>query len=1046
MNKIITDIHLSLKHICSFLLVFALTVIPVVSFAQNQRASKVTVTGTVLDQNDQPVIGATVMVKDNIALGGAVTDDKGRFSISVPGGSILQVTCIGYKSVEREVNRAFDWTVGLVEDSELLDDVVVVGYGTQKKESVVGSISQVGTEELVRSGTTNITNALSGKLAGVLTYQNSGQPGKNDATILIRGLSSWNGSSPLVMVDGVERDFRELDPNEVKTISVLKDASATAVFGAKGANGVILVTSKTGMKGRPKMNLSVDYGIENPTHLPETVDAPTTLNILNVALKNDQSFGTVYSQDLIAKYASGEDPIRYPNNNWYDLLMKDFSNNMNANYSVTGGGDVVRYYVAVGYTTESSIFNQLNESEYTKFKYNRINYRSNLDFSVTKTTELSLKIGGSTEIIQQPGGASDVFNQMYTSSICMFPAYFPASYMEKLPDWDYPGLAEDRLAQNSGAYSGNPYTSLASGSFSQNTTNKLNTDLHLKQDLGFLTEGLSAKGIVSFTSVFTRASLQATKTYPTYRIEWDFVDSGTDNPWVSSNATNDVYVETPYSITQNNAPTGTAVIFYWEASLNYARKFGKHNVTGLALMNQRQYISEASFPRRSQAYASRFTYDYASKYLVEVNMGYTGSEQFAPANRFGFFPAVAAGYVVSKENFWKGLSPWWNKFKIRYSDGLVGSDSASSTWLYYSSFTKSGGLITEDKAANQTARWETARKRDLGIEFGWLDDMFTLNVDFYDENRKDMLVTPIDIPLSGITSKDVNIGKMKKHGFDIEAKFRKTTKSGFYYEVGANFGINENRIIKYADAVATPDYQKLTGKAFNATSKGMNIIDSGYFTSVDDIHSYPNVLGSPSKIYTGSYKLLDYDLNGSITSTDMHAIEGNAYPPAVGSINLAFGYKSFNFGMMFYGTGGKYINFNRGHWKEFIKQDIVVHTAQLDYWTPTNHDAGSPSPSYDDKQYSTLGGSANNTYDMMIEGQSWRKSDYYSLKEAYLSYSFDSKKIRQLLGVSGLTVTLTGNNLFTVTELIEGNPQRLTLTNGYYPIMRTVKLGVKLNF
>lgn len=1046
MNKIIKDINSSLKHFGGLLLVLALTLVPVLSSAQNQDSAKVTVTGTVLDQDGQPIIGATVMVKDNISLGGAVTDAKGQFSITVPEGSLLQVTCMGYKDVERVAGRSFDWTVELTEDSQMLEDVVVVGYGTQKKESVVGSISQVGTEDLVNSGTTNITNALTGKLAGVLTFQTSGQPGKNDASIFIRGLSSWNGSSPLVLVDGVERNFKELDPNEVKTISVLKDASATAVFGAKGANGVILVTSKTGSKGRAKMNLSVDYGIENPTHLPQVVDAARTLDMLDVAYKNEQSFGAIYGPELISKYASGVNPIRYPDVNWYDLLLKDFSSNLSANYSVTGGGDVVRYYVAASYTSEGSTFNQLNDSEYTKFKYNRINYRANLDFSITKTTDLALKIGGSTEITQAPGNASSVFTNMYAASPCMFPAYFPASFMEELPDWNYPGLAEDRMAATIGSYAGNPYNALSAGSFDQDTKNKLNTDIQLNQKLDFITKGLSAKGIASFTSYFTRTSMKASKSYPTYRIEWDLADYQDANPWISSVSSNNVYVETPYSIYQDNTPTASTVIFYWEASLNYARTFGKHSVTALALMNQRQHISEANFPRRSQAYASRFTYDFASKYLLEVNMGYTGSEQFAPVNRFGFFPAAAAGYVVSNEKFWRSLKPWWSKFKLRYSDGLVGSDSASNTWLYYSSFTKSGGLITEDKAANPTARWETARKRDLGIEFGWMDDALTLNVDFYDENRKDMLVTPVDSPLAGITSKDVNIGRMKKHGLDIEAMYRKTTKRGFYYEVGANLGINENRILQYADPVAKPEYQKLTGKAYNSTANGMNMIDTGYFTSVDDIHSYPNVMGGTSSVYPGMYKLLDYDLNGSITSTDMHAIAGNAYAPAVGSISLGFGYKGFNLGMMFYGTAGKYINFNRGYWKEFIKQDIVVHTAQLDYWTPINQDASHPAPSYDDKHISVLGGSANNTFNMMIEGQSWRKSDYYSLKEAYLSYRFDGKKLQKTLGVSGLTITLTGNNLFTLTDLIEGDPQRTSLTNGFYPIMRTVKLGVKLNF
>lgn len=1014
---------------------------------QPGQASVITITGTVIDIDANAVIGATVMVKDNASLGGTITDNNGKYSITVPKGSTLRVTCIGYVDMEKTFSQSGKWNVTLEESSEILDDVVVVGYGTQKKESVVGSISQVGSEDLVNSGTTNITGAIAGKLAGVLTFQTSGQPGANsNSTILVRGLSSWNGSSPLVMVDGVERSFNELDPNEVKTISVLKDASATAVFGAKGANGVILVTTKTGTKGPAKMSLKAEYGLENPTCLPKFVDSATTLEMLDVAYKNERNFGALYGSELIGKYRSGENPYRYPNNDWYSLLLKNLASNFNANYSVSGGTDVVKYYVSVGYSTEGSTFNQVNDSRYTRFKYDKINYRSNLDFNVTKSTTLSFKLGGSTEITQAPASASDIYKSMYAASPCMFPAYYPAEVLDMVPDLDYPGVYEDRLAQKTGSYADNPYTLISSGSFSQTTRNKINTDIQLSQKLDFITKGLSAKGIASFTSVFARNSLKATKTYPTYRIDWNAYELGDDNPWISSVNSNNVYVETPYKIFQDNNLSGSSVIFYWEASLNYARTFGKHNLTAMVLMNQRQYISGSSFPRRSEAFVSRFTYDYAGKYLFEVNMGYTGSEQFAPGNRFGFFPSAAVGYVLSKERFWDGLRPWWNKFKIRYSDGIVGSDSASSTWLYFSSFARSNGAIVEEKAANKTAKWETARKRDLGIDFGWLKDAITLSVDLFDERRSDMLVTPVDLPLSGITSKDQNIGKMKKHGIDIEARYRKDTKSGYHYEVGFNLGLNENRIEKYADPVATPDYQKLTGKPYKSTATGMNMVDGGYFTSVDDLHAYPNVMGSVTGVYPGVYKLLDYDLNGRITTTDLHAIAGNAYPPAVGSLNFGFGYKGFYCGLMLYGTMGKYIDYNRGYWKEFIKQDLTVHTAQLDYWTPTNQNASHPALSYDDKAYSMLGGSANTSFDMSLEGQSWRKSDYYQLKEAYISYTFNGKKMKKALGVSGLTVTLTGNNLLTLTELLEGDPQRTTLTNGYYPIMRVVKLGVKMNF
>ena len=1021
--------------------------------------NKIQVKGNVADIDGKPIPGATIMVKGNTSYGGAISDDQGNFTFSFPAGETLQVVCMGYVTVESRFSRNSDWMVTMDEDAQMLDDVVVVGYGVQKKESVVGSISQVGAEALVNSGTTNITNAIAGKLAGVLTFQSSGTPGASDAEIFVRGVSSWNGSTPLIMVDGVERSFSELDPNEVETISVLKDASATAVFGAKGANGVILVTTKTGQKGKPKMNLTVNYGLESPQELAAIIDAGTTAEMMNVAYMNDASFGSVMSKEVVEAYRSGSDPIRYPNNNWYNLLLKDFSNSLNVNYNLRGGTDRVKYYVSVGYTNEGSLVKRLSEWKNATFNYQKINYRSNIDFDVTKSTKLSLKIGGSTGISTRPGTNSDggvsvgsLFTYMYMASPMMFPAYYPASVMEQIPDWNYPGVAEDRLAQQGMSYIQNPYSVMATGDFLQTTTNKLNTDLHLTQNLDFITKGLSLKGMASLTSSFARYSQEGSQSRPSYRIDWEKYDQGVENPWASTESANDVYVQPPYAVTINNYPRSTSIVFYWEASLNYNRTFKKkHNVTGLLLANQRQQISGASFPHRSQAFVFRGTYDYASKYLFEINMGYTGSEQFSSKNRYGFFPSVAAGYVISKEKFWKKAMPWWSKMKVRYSDGTVGSDNASANWLYYSTYSKETntglGLIIEDKAANETARWETARKQDLGIEMGFFKDQLSFNVDLFQETRTDMLLTPVESPLLGITSKDVNAGSMKKHGIDIEGKWRTTTSRGFYYEVGFMLGLNENRITGYDEPVNTPSYQKWEGTPYKAARTGLEQIDGGYFTSVDDLHGYPNSLGSVDNAYLGIYKLLDYNADGKITNTDLHAIEGIAYPPVVGSINLGLGYKGFSFNMLFYGTAGKYIEFNRSYWKEFIKQDWTVHTAQLDYWTPTNRNASHAALSFDDKLYSMLGGSANSEgYDLKLLNHSWRKSDYLSLKEVYLSYKFDGKKLEDVLGVKGLSLTLTGNNLFMFSDLIEGNPQRTEMRAGYYPIMRSVKLGVKLDF
>lgn len=1019
----------------------------------NAQSGHLTVTGTIVDESGLPVVGAAVMVKGQPSMGGAVTDEKGSFSIRIPDGSVLIVSCIGYVSREKKIEKDLDWFVTLEEDSQIIEDAVVVGYGVQKKESVVGAISQVSSDAIVNSGTTNITNSLAGKLSGVQTFQTSGQPGSNDARIFIRGLSSWNGSSPLVMVDGIERSFNDLDPNEVKTISVLKDASATAVFGAKGANGVILVTTKTGSKGAPKMKLSVEYGASTPTFLPKHVASADIMEMANVAFKNEQSFGSLYSDSIISAYRNRTNSLRYPDTDWYDLMLKNFASSVNANFQITGGTDKVKYFVSAGYTHEGSIVKQQHFSDDTRFSYDKINFRSNLDFNLTSSTLLSLKAGGSIGITQRPSNVSvsTLFSTMYNASYAMFPAYYPDWALELYPDTDYPDDSGSRVGGNQGAYYSNPYMYLAAGDFEQSTLNKINTDLVFSQKLDFITKGLEINAKAALTTSFTRISLKGSQSIPRYDLDWTVADTGTGNPWTSTSKSNDIFVQDPYLVQQDNSVRSSAIIFYWEASLNYNRKFANaHNVSAMVLMNQRQYLTVsstlASFPSRSQAFVARATYDYKGKYLIEANMGYTGSEQFAPANRYGFFPSVAAGYVLSNEKFWKNAMPWWSKFKLRYSDGLVGSDSASQNWLYYSNYVIDGNYIAESSAANSTARWETARKRDLGIELGWLDNDLTLNIDLFDEKRKDMLIPPVVTPLVAVGYKDINAGAMKKHGIDIELKYRHTTARGLYYEVGAMVGLNENRITNYEDAPYIPEYQKYAGKPYSSKRESMTSIDNGYFNTIDEIHGYPVYTNSWLSVYPGQYKMLDYNADGNINSDDLHVIAGSAYPPCIYSFNVGLAYKGFSFNMLFYGNQGKWIRYEGSYEKEFIKKDLTVHTAQLDYWRPDNRNASHSTLSMDDVMYTWAGGSATDGYTLGLAGHTWRKADYLTLKEVYLAYKFDGTKIRKALGVQGLSVTLTGNNLWTFTNLIEGNPQATSAKETSYPIMRIVKLGVKLDF
>lgn len=1019
--------------------------------AQNRSASKtVKIKGSVIDEDSKPVPGVAVLVKGHPEFGGTMTDEKGGFVFNVPSDATVQFSCIGYKPVEMSVARNLDWLITMVEESVALEGTVVVGYGVQRKESVVGAITQVKAEDLEKTGTTDITSALAGKVSGLLVYSQNGAPGQSDATLILRGLSSWNGNNPLVMVDGIERSMNMLSPTDIASISVLKDASATAVYGAKGANGVILVTTKTGSKGAPKFSVNVEQGLNSPMWTPDHVEAGTVTRMANIAYKNTQSFGSQFSDEIIKKYENQSDPMRYPDVRWYDLLQKRFATSTNADFSVSGGSDRVRYYLGVSYVHEGSIIKEIYPG--TNFASDRINYRMNLDWDVTKSTLLSFKVGGVTNMVKNlasHSGSSWLFSTIYQSPTITFPAYYPADVLKQYPDPNYPDADSDRVGANQGSKYENPYSALSDPDYVKNVNYRLFTDLILTQKLDFITVGLSATAKFGMTSAYARVSQKASTNFAKWNINWEAYDAGSTDIWeIQDSQSNYVWNDKPFSITQDNSPSGVSFITYLEGSLNYSRKFSrKHNVSALALYNQRQYNSGASFPKRTQSFVGRVTYDYKGKYLFEGNIGVTGSEQFSPDYRYGVFPSAAVGYIVSKEKFWKRAMPWWSTMKIRYSNGWVGSDASGSNWLYYSSWKQTSGYYQEEAAANITARWETAHKQDLGFEMGFLKDKLTVNVDLYDEKRNDMLMPPVVTAFVGVAYKDVNAGALKKHGFEVEVNWKNTTSGGFTYNFGGMIGLSENRITKYGDAPYAPEYQKYAGTPLQSARTGDQLIDDRFFGSIDEIHGYPNYATEWTNVVPGVYKFLDYVPDGKISQQDLHVLEGSTYAPGVYSFNVGGAYKGLTFKVLCTGTIGKYINYKRVNIVPFYAGAYVIHDSHLNYWTPTNRNSDIPALSFSDEMYAWGGGTSTYPgYNLAIPDFTWKHSDYMTVKEVMVSYRFSGPNIKRILGVKHLAVGLVCNNLWTFSNIKDTDPQRLTTAANSYPTMRMLKLNVNLAF
>lgn len=1045
----------------SFLFFF---VIPSVSFATHDYTGEVfpysnhlqpqqekkNVEGKIVDEKGEPVIGANVVIKGTTM--GIVTDIDGHFSLQVPSAnSTLSVSYLGYKTIEIKATPGKLMVITLRENTEQLEEVVVVGYGVQKKESVAGAITQVGNESLMKAGTSDITSAIAGKLSGVLTIQQTGQPGNTTNEIIIRGVSSWNGSSPLVLVDGVERSFDDIDPNEVNTISVLKDASATAVFGAKGANGVILVTTKRGNEGKPKLDFSASYGMQIPTRIPDHTDSYTTMSMYNVAQMNQGNFQKLMSAEEMNEYrrpSSRLNTLRYPDVNWFDLLTREFAPIINANFNLRGGTNFVKYFASLGYTHEGSLFESFNEGYCdTRYKYDRINYRVNLDFDLTKSTVLSFNVGGNISIQNSP--AKEPWEAMYQTSTAMFPAFYPAWVLEEVPDLDYPDATGQRLAATQDA-NDNPYTILNQGKFNEFTSSQLYTDLILKQDLDFITKGLSFNGKVSLSTYYKNKSLTADWNFPDYELYFDRIGSKL-NPWKRTGESSDIWVQPPLDINVGGLEKGYYNNLYYELSLNYQRSFGNHNVSGLVLMNRSQKNTNTDFAYYNEAWVARATYDYKHKYLFEVNLGYTGSERFAPSNRFGFFPSFAVGWVPSEEKFFTDHIKWMNKLKFRYSDGKVGSDSASERWLYMEEYTKDGNYIYEGKVPNTTAQWEEARKRDFGVEMGFVNNLITLSVDLFDEKRTHMLLsTKSNTMLIGNNGfKQLNKGEMKKHGIEIEAGFNKTTAYGLKYHLKGMVSLNENRILAKDDLPYAPEYMKEINKPYGGLNEGVITTGNGYYTSIDDIHNYPGPAG-PESLNVGDYRFLDYTGDGKITLLDQYPIPGTQYPPTTYSFGGGFSYKNFDFNILFQGNIGKYVKYNESFEIEFNQGSYRVHESQLDYWTPTNTNTNHSTLHYIESGSSPIfgwtGGDSYHGYSTWIQDRFWRKANYLRLKEIYVGYHFSPKYLKKLLGVSNVTIYASGNNVITFTKLVEGDPERKDFTKGFYPQMSTYKLGLKVAF
>lgn len=1014
------------------------------------------VQGIVLDEEGEAVIGASIVVKGNRSIG-TISDIDGHFRLTVPSEkSVLVVSFVGMKTQEVKVKLRGETNVTLEGDTEILDEVVVVGYGQQKKASVVGSITQTTGKVLERAGVSSLGAALTGNLPGVITSASSGLPGDEDPEIIIRTKSSWNNSAPLVLVDGMEREMNSVDISSVASISVLKDASATAVYGVKGANGVILITTKRGQEGRANVQIKANMTAKVPSKLPEKYDAYDTFYLLNNSIEreaaiNPSGWGSYSNPEIIHKYrypANIEEWERYPNVDWEDEMFKDAAFSYNASVNVSGGTKVVRYFAAADFTNEGDLLKTYDNGRGydTGFTYNRINVRSNLDFSLTKTTTFSTNLFASNAQRLRPwnfsSGNQSYWNSAYRSAPdAMRPVYSNGMWGFYAPlDGNMPNSLRD----------------LSVGGSKKSTTTKLNTDFILAQDLKFVTPGLKFKATFSMDYTFEETNRGISDENNNPQQMWINPDTGeVDYKYDMSGGTGLEYVNNKiYWTTQaGNVSTGSTYRkLYYAFQLDYARKFGRHDVSALALFSRLKEAQGDYFPIYREDWVFRVTYNYAMRYFFEANGAYNGSEKFGPNYRFDFFPSLSVGWMLSEEAFMKNLR-FLDMFKIRASWGRVGDDSVVGSWqrfntanrfLYENQLSYGGNALMgtispssspytfwkTSRLGNPDIHWEVVEKRNLGLDYSFFDGLVAGSVDIFNDTRSDILVSGDSRAIPsyfGETPPRANLGKVDTHGYELELRLNKVFGNGMRVWVNANMTHAVNEVKFRDDPQLRPYYQKAAGHALDQV---YSYIDHGNLATWDDVIGSTNWTTDNQNKLPGDYNIVDFNGDGVINQDDRAPYQYSTIPQNTYSASVGWEWKGFSVFAQFYGVD----NVTREVKFPTFRSSVHVAYVEGSYWTPGGT-ATLPTPRW----ATTINDGANGT-------RYWYDGAYIRLKNVELAYTFKGDWLKRI-GVNSARLYVNGNNLFMWSDMPDDRESNTGYSSGdgAYPIMRRFNLGIEIN-
>ncbi|WP_205195350.1 SusC/RagA family TonB-linked outer membrane protein [Chitinophaga sp. Cy-1792] len=1028
------------------------TIVPLNAEKNVSELTVQTVKGKVVNERGEPLPGATVVEKGTS--NSTMTRSDGTFTMQVSNAqAVLLVTYMGYAPGELTLKTGQSLAVvQLLPVSVAMNDFVVVGYGRQKKESVVAAVSQVNGAVLERAGgVSSVGAALTGNLPGLITSASTGLPGEEDPRIIIRGRSTWNNSDPLILVDGVERPMTSVDISSVESISVLKDASATAVFGVRGANGVILITTKRGQAGKASIRGTVNTTMKVPSKLPGKYDSYDALRIRNEAIEYElalkpESWNDYLPEAILEKYrhpANLAEAERYPNVDWSKVLFKDFAMSNNASINISGGTRTVKYFTSADFLSEGDLFKIYDNNRGYKpgFGFKRLNVRSNLDFQLTPSTLFKTNLFGSYGVRKSPWGFNGTQYGAWIDAYTTAPDVFMPVYSDG--SWGFYSPSEGR-AENSAR-------SLAIGGIQYQTTTRITTDFSIEQNLDMLVKGLRFSGTVSLDNTFVESDRGISDLYNDTQRKW--IDPLTGQAIYKQKldgVTNFDFQEGAKWQTAAGAVTGNQRRLFYQAQLNYATTIGqKHNVTAMGLFNRNQSASGSEIPNYREDWVFRTTYNYAGKYMVEYNGAYNGSEKFSAAHRFAFFSSGGLGWLLSREKFMQSLK-FLDLFKIRASYGQIGDDNINGRWLYMSQWAYGGQTrmgtsgvdaeyspytwYKEAVVGNPDLHWEKVEKANLGVDFGVLNGLFTGKVDFFRDLRSEILLagSSRSIPsYYGTTAPVANLGKVKSQGYEIEIHFSKTLKNKLRLWADLNMTHSQNKILEADNPALLPDYQKTEGKEIGQT---YSYVSQGIYNTWDELYGSTINNTNDNQKLPGNYYLVDYNGDGVIDAQDNIPYGYSSWPQNTYNATIGADWKGFSVFVQFYATNNatRQVVFN-----SLSSQSHLVYN-EGSYWTKDNTGnvipmlrwLSTPASYYRGTQY-------------MYDGS------YVRLKNTEIAYTFSQGFIKTL-GLAALRVYLNGNNLLTWTKMPDDRESNFAGTGwasqGAYPTVKRYNLGVNITF